>query len=217
MPKPKNEPIFEEPEFSEENFLRYEKERAKSTIIVFLLAIGSGLLEGFLQVSGYYYLSMLLFIVLIVGLFRILGYMHLTLPAKGSHKFYLLMVFLLASILFWSIALNPPISVNTSPDLTLQYEHNGHWFVANQTNGQYVLLTGPANYSLRDIITFNANISFVKITGTSSAILGYHYHTNTRILNINLNDLGNLATAKLVTELRSGKRFFNETQTITFS
>ncbi len=215
MPKPKNEPIFEEPEFNEKDFLTYEKERAKSTIVVFFLALGSGLLEGYLDISGYDYLSILLFIVLLVALFKILGFLHLTLPPKNSHKFYMLMVFLLASILFWSIALNPPLSVNTSPEITMEIQHNGNWYKVNETNGKFVLAVGPANYSLRNVIYFNANVTLVSITpSVSSGIISHSYLNKTIFMNIK--DLGNLASLTLVTELRSGNKFYNETQDIAF-
>ncbi len=222
MPKPKNEPLFEEPEFSEEQFLRYEKDRAKSTIVAFLLAIGSGLLEGFLQVEGYYYISILLFILMFAGLFKIFGLLRIKLPVKGSHKFYMLMIFLLASILFWSIALNPPISINTSPELTLQASHNGVWAAVSQTNGEYVLSVGPANYSLRDMVSFNGNVSYVKTTAyvagslSPNTLIGSQHYKNSAIY-LNLKDLGSSASAKLVTELHSGSRYFNITQTVYFS
>ena len=221
MPKPKNEPLFEEPEFSEEQFLRYEKDRAKSTIFVFLLAIGSGLLEGYLQIRGLGDLSILLFIVLFIGLFKILGILRIKLPVKGSHKFYMLMVFLLASILFWSIALNPPISVNTSPDLSLQISHNGVWVAVNQTNGEYVLTSGPVNYSLRDVISFNANVSYIKtsalVGGAASPTTIISQHYKDKAIYLNLKDLGYLASVKLVTELHSGSKYYNVTQQVLFA
>jgi hypothetical protein len=217
MPNPKSEPVFQEPEFSEEQFLRYEKDRAKTTIIVFLLAIGSGLLEGFLEITGFDYLSILLFIFLFIALFKILGYLKLPLPVKNSHKFYLLMVFLLASILFWSISLNPPISVNTAPNLTLQQNSSGVWTSMSQTGGHYVLLlnASQAKFELRNQVIYNEKVTFVGITSSlTGAIINSTYSNHFIYLNIKDQSYG--TSLKLTTELKSGNKYFNDTQSIKF-
>ena len=48
MAKDKDQEIFVEPEFIEKDFLQSEKERAKSTIVMFLLAVALGLFSGYL-------------------------------------------------------------------------------------------------------------------------------------------------------------------------
>lgn len=215
MPKPKNEPVFVEPEFSEEQFLRYERDRAKTTIVAFLLAIGSGFLEGYLEIIGLYYVSVLLFLFLFVGLAKILGYLKLPLPVRNSHKFYLFMVFLLASILFWSMALNPPVSFNTSPVLSMEYDHNGTWTTINSSKGQYECTYHTSSFYLRNVISYNKNVSLVHLTSSiTSAVLGYNQTGN--YVNMHMGPEGVGEILVLTTELESHGKFFNATQTLNF-
>lgn len=215
MPKPKNEPVFVEPEFSEEQFLRYERDRAKTTIVAFLLAIGSGFLEGYLEIIGLYYVSVLLFIVLFVGLAKILGYLKLPLPVRNSHKFYLFMVFLLASILFWSMALNPPVSFNTSPVLSMEYDHNGTWTTINSSKGVYECTYHTSAFDLRNAISYNKNVTLVGLTSSiTSAVLGYNQTGN--YVNMHMGPEGVGEILVLTTELESHGKFYNATQTLNF-
>ncbi len=215
MPKPKNEPVFVEPEFSEEQFLRYERDRAKTTIVAFLLAIGSGFLEGYLQIIGLDYLSILLFIILFVGLAKILGALKLPLPVRNSHKFYLFMVFLLASILFWSMALNPPVSFNTSPVLSLEYDHNGTWTSINSSKGNYECTYHTSAFELRNFISYNKNVSLVKVTASlSSSILTYNQTGDYVYMRMAPQGVG--STNVITTELEVHGKLYNDTETINF-
>ena len=72
MAKKPDEPLFVEPEFNEREFLETEKERAKSTIVVFLIGALLGILSGYLDLLGYAYISVLLIIVFILFIARIL-------------------------------------------------------------------------------------------------------------------------------------------------
>ena len=170
-----DEPVFVEPEFNEREYIVEEKERAKTTVFVFILGILSGLLEGFLEMNGLYYLSILLFILTLLGLFKILPLLKLRIPTRNSHKFYLFMMVLLTSILFWSVALNPPISVNTQPALSLQQYSSNSWISVNQSGGNYVLPVSSthSNFSLRDGIYFANNINAVSFTSSISNGLTY--------------------------------------------
>ncbi len=215
MPKPKNEPVFVEPEFSEEQFLRYERDRAKTTIFAFLLAIGSGFLEGYLEIIGLYYISILLFIFLLIALFKILGYLKLPLPVRGSHKFYLVMVFLLGSILFWSMALNPPVSYNTSPVMTLQYDHNGTWVSLNSSKGSYECTFHSSAFELRDSIAYNKNFSLLSVkSGTQGALTSYTFSNNSVYLHLSPEGVGSILV--ITTQLESNGKIFNDTQQINF-
>lgn len=215
MPKPKNEPVFVEPEFSEEQFLRYERDRAKTTIVAFLLAIGSGFLEGYLQIIGLYYVSVLLFIFLFVGLAKILGYLKLPLPVRNSHKFYLFMVFLLASILFWSMALNPPVSLNTSPVLSMQYDHNGTWTTINSSKGDYECSYHTSPFDLRNAISYNKNVILVSLTSSVKNSVMSHNQTGDYVY-MHMAPEGVGTTLVLTTELESHGKFYNASQTINF-
>ncbi|MGP6207278.1 hypothetical protein ACNF42_04510 [Cuniculiplasma sp. SKW3] len=219
MAKPKNDaPIFVEPEFNEKTYIREERDRAKTTIFVFLLGIGSGLLEGFLQLNGLYYLSALLLIFLLYALFRIVKLLGLRIPERNSHKFYMIMVLLLTSILFWSVALNPPISVNTSPSLSLEIMEGGKYIPVGQSNGQYILPVNQSVLNLRDQIYFVQNVTVLKINIPDSSgatiIKNDHQYGNSEYINMTVQPVDTLISLSFYME--SGGRYFNETQSIYF-
>ena len=213
-----DEPVFVEPEFNEREYIVEEKERAKTTVFVFILGILSGLLEGFLEMNGLYYLSILLFILTLLGLFKILPLLKLRIPTRNSHKFYLFMMVLLTSILFWSVALNPPISVNTQPALSLQQYSSNSWISVNQSGGNYVLPVSSthSNFSLRDGIYFANNINAVSFTSSNSnVIINSHYNGIYEYMNIT--GLPNGSSLVLSFDITSGSNHYTETQTIYFS
>ncbi|MCL4345326.1 MAG: hypothetical protein M1375_01375 [Candidatus Thermoplasmatota archaeon] len=219
MAKPKNDaPIFVEPEFNEKTYIREERDRAKSTILVFLLGIGSGLLEGFLQLEGLYYLSALLLLFLMYALFRLLKMMGLRVPERNSHKFYMIMVLLLTSILFWSVALNPPLSVNTSPSLSLEIMEGGKYISVGQSNGEFILPVNQSVLNLRDQIYFVQNVTVLSISIPGSSVSGIiknsHQFGNTEYINMTTQPVDTLIP--LAFYLESGGRYFNETQTLYF-
>ncbi len=219
MAKPKNDaPIFVEPEFDEKTYIREERERAKTTIFVFLMAIGSGLLEGILQLEGLYYLSALLLIFLLYALFRIVKALGFRVPERGSHRFYLIMVLLLTSILFWSVALNPPISVNTSPSLNLEILEGGKWISVGQSNGQYILPVNQSILHLRDRIYFVQNVKVLSLSisgiSISSIMKNYTQSGQTEYMNMTVQPVNTIVPLTLY--LQSGNRYFNETQSLYF-
>ncbi|MGP6220656.1 hypothetical protein [Caldiplasma sukawensis] len=218
MPKNKDEPVFKLPEFNEEEYLKYERNRSSTTIVVFVFAILAGFAEGFLELFGYGYLSVLLFLVLLMLLFRILGYLKLPIPQRSSHKFYLIAVFFLASILFWSLALNPPISVNTEPSITMQYLHNGSWVNVNQTNGKFTLftITSLNKYEIRDNVSFINSVSLVYVTSPtlSSAVLNYSQNGNFIYYDVAMEPVN--SEIQITLEMHSAGKFYNETQTIEY-
>ena len=213
-----DEPVFVEPEFNEREYIVEEKERAKTTVFVFILGILSGLLEGFLEMNGLYYLSILLFILTLLGLFKILPLLKLRIPTRNSHKFYLFMMVLLTSILFWSVALNPPISVNTQPSLSLQQYSSNSWISVNQSGGNYVLPVSSthSNFSLRDGIYFANTINAVSFTSSNSnVIINSHFSGGYEYMNIT--GLPNGSSLVLSFDITSGSNHYTETQTIYFS
>ena len=212
-----DEPVFVEPEFSEREYILEEKERAKTTVFVFLLGILAGLFEGYLELVGLYYLSILIFVLMLLGLFKILPALKLRIPERNSHKFYLFMLVLLTSILFWSVELNPPVSVNTQPSLSLQQFSNS-WVSVNQSGGTYVLPVGASHssFSLRDGVYFAKAITNVSFSSpTASAILNHHYNDGFEYMNVT--GLSNGSSLILNFDITSGGIQYNEQQTIYFS
>ncbi|EQD42826.1 conserved hypothetical protein, membrane, partial [mine drainage metagenome] len=118
MAKDKDQEIFVEPEFVVKDFLQSEKERAKSTIVVFLLAAGLGLFSGYLFMIGIWYVGLLLMFILLLGFKRLVEALHLKMPQRSSQVFILIMVFILTWILFWTVSLNPPVSSVGGPQVT---------------------------------------------------------------------------------------------------
>ncbi len=111
MAKDKDQEIFVEPEFIEKDFLQSEKERAKTTIVVFLLAAALGLFSGYLfLIIGIWYVGLLLMFLFIISFKRLVQALHLKMPQRGSQVFILVMVFILTWIIFWTVFLNPPVN-----------------------------------------------------------------------------------------------------------
>ena len=122
MAKPKDEPLFEIPEFDETDYIRKERERAKAIILIFIMGLLTGLLAGYLQLLGYTYLSVLVMILVLVFLGKILRFLKVKVSEKNSHKFLNGAMYVLTWMLFWIVFLNPPHSCGfSSTDITGGY------------------------------------------------------------------------------------------------
>ncbi len=171
MAKEKDQEIFVEPEFVEKDFLLSEKERAKSTIVIFLLAAGLGLFSGYLFIIGIWYVGLLLMFILLLSFKRLVEALHLKLPQRGSQVFILVMVFMLTWILFWTVSLNPPITSVGGPQVTgLQvYDAStSSWTALAQSNGAYSYsIPHNSNLSFRVYASYISTISNVTMTVSS--------------------------------------------------
>jgi predicted PurR-regulated permease PerM len=173
MAKDKDQEIFVEPEFIEKDFLQSEKERAKSTIVMFLLAAALGLFSGYLFLIGIWYVGLLLMFLFIISFKRLIQALHLKMPKRGSQVFILVMVFILTWIIFWTISLNPPISSVGGPQVSSIQVYNpqtSSWSAMAQSNGVYhYSITQNGVLSLRVYISYITPISNVTITVSNSA------------------------------------------------
>ncbi|MCL4451892.1 MAG: hypothetical protein M1327_04630 [Candidatus Thermoplasmatota archaeon] len=186
MAKDKDQEIFVEPEFIEKDFLQSEKERAKSTIVVFLIAAALGLFSGYLFILGIWYVGLLLMFLLVISFKRVIQALHLRMPQRGSQVFILVMVFILTWIIFWTISLNPPISSVGGPQVSTFQVYDAHtssWTSLTESNGQYhYSITQNGVLSLRVYVSYITPISNVSITvstgGLTATPLSINYFDN---------------------------------------
>ena len=134
MAKDKSEPIFEEPEFDELDFLKTEKERAKSVVFMFVLGLLLATLSAILEINGMWYFSILLFFIIIYLLKPFFQMFRIRMPKKGSHKFFLFAEFFFNWLVFWVILLNPPFATIAGPQFSTPQA---------QVNSNFASLSGP--------------------------------------------------------------------------
>jgi hypothetical protein len=172
MAKDKDQEIFVEPEFIEKDFLQSEKERAKSTIVMFLLAAALGLFSGYLFLIGIWYVGLLLMFLFIISFKRIIQALHLKMPQRGSQIFILVMVFILTWIIFWTVSLNPPVSSVGGPQVSSIQVYNpqtSQWSALAQSNGIYhYSITQNGVLSMRIYVSYISTINNVTITMSSA-------------------------------------------------
>ncbi|MGC8515637.1 MAG: hypothetical protein ACP5OC_05835 [Thermoplasmata archaeon] len=172
MAKDKDQEIFVEPEFIEKDFLQSEKERAKSTIVMFLLAAALGLFSGYLFLIGIWYVGLLLMFLFIISFKRILQALHLKMPQRGSQVFILVMVFILTWIVFWTVSLNPPVSSVGGPQVSSIQVYNpqiSQWSALAQSNGVYhYSITQNGVLSMRIYVSYITPINNLTITMSSA-------------------------------------------------
>ncbi|MCL4349241.1 hypothetical protein [Ferroplasma acidiphilum] len=169
-PKKNEEPLFEEPKFDKRQYLTYERERAKAIISVFITGALIGLLSGELEIYGYWYISIILIIVVIYFLRSIITLFKIAIPKQTSHKLLMYLELIITWLVFWIIALNPPLHVVSGPEvIDLEYMHNGNWTKLNETNKQYDLLGGHS-FQLRYYTEYKYNITNITIQENGKAI-----------------------------------------------
>lgn len=189
MAKPKENTLFEEPEFDEKNFLSIERDRALGIIVIFVIGALSGALAGYLQLLGYTYLSVLIMLGVLVLLTRILKAMRITVSERASHRIINYGMYIFTWLLFWIILLNPPISVVSSPQIhTFQVDQSGTWTNLSVTStGAYSGLTGTNDYSMHLTYKYNFTIpsnGLYYTQGTQQIHQSYSY--NNGFLNFSL-------------------------------
>lgn len=177
-PKKNEEPLFEEPEFNKKEYLSYERERAKSIILVFITGALVGLFSGYLQIFGYWYLAILLIIAVIYFLRRIIILFKITMPKRTTHKFLIYGELVIAWLVFWIIALNPPLQVASGPEvINLEVYQNGAWKAITESNGKYTIpLNSSAIDKMRYYTEYKFNITGIHITENGNTIPSYHYN-----------------------------------------
>ncbi len=168
MPKPKNEePIFEEPKFDKKEFLLYERERAKAIIFVFTIGLFVGILSGYFQIYGYWYLGVLLLIAILYLLNRIVKLLKIEMPKRTSHKFLMYAELIITWFIFWLIALNPPLHVVSGPEIIdISYYHSGAWANITEVNGKYTIIQNSTSNmrELRYYTDYKYTITNISIT-----------------------------------------------------
>jgi|YelNatPaOPRAMG01_1025707.scaffolds.fasta_scaffold01319_27 hypothetical protein len=198
MVKPKAEPIFEEPEFDEREYLEGEKERAKTMIVTFIIGAFLGLFAGYIYIIGYGYLDILLIFVFIIFIKQILKGLGLTLPKRTWHWILVGGEFLLTVIIFWTIFINPPITTVSSIQISgLQYENTSGSWVSPATTSNINVLGAPGAYSMRAYVNYNSPISNVTVTATASSsltVLNQHYARSTHYDYFNLSAISSGVT-----------------------
>jgi hypothetical protein len=190
MAKKPDEPLFVEPEFNEKDFLETEKERAKSTIVVFLIGALLGILSGYLDLLGYAYISVLLIIVFILFIARILQKMNIRIPKRTSHKFYTYAVLFFSWLIFWIIFLNAPFHTLTGPQFTnLEYNDSGVWTAVPNHSGTYSVSAGRISYKMyayyiHPLNNSNVYLNYTPAGGTSSTPISSNLHNNYLYFNL---------------------------------
>jgi len=179
-PKKNEEPLFEEPKFDKKEYLLYERERAKSIILVFIAGALVGLFSGYLQIFGYWYLSILLIIAVIYFLRNIIKLFKITMPKRTFHKFLIYSELVITWLVFWIIALNPPLQVASGPEvINLEVYQNGAWKAITESNGKYdIPLNASAIDEMRYYTEYKYNITGIYITENGNAISNHYNRTS---------------------------------------
>lgn len=170
MAKDKDQEVFVEPEFNQRDFLNSEKQRAKATIVVFLLAAALGLVSGYFYIIGIWYVAVIIVLLLLIYFKRLLRALHLKVPEVSSHMFFLVMVFFLTWIIFWTVSLNPPIHTTAQPeikDLEYHFGNVTNWTGVSGSNNVYTINIPQNNYNT----AFRMNVSYVKSLETANITL----------------------------------------------
>lgn len=175
MAKPKEEPVFEIPEFDETEYIKKERERAKAIIIIFLLGLLTGLMAGYLQLLGYTYLSVLIMLAVLVFLGKILRFFKVKVSELNSHKFLNGAMYVLTWMLFWIVFLNPPLHTVSAPQISQADIHvDGHLVSLTQSGvNNYIapssLPGGTYGYQFNLSSRYNFTVTSVDYHSTSTS------------------------------------------------
>ncbi len=171
MPKDKDQEVFVEPEFNKRDFLTSEKDRAKATIVVFLLAAALGLASGYLFIIGIWYVGVLIMVLLMVFFKRLLTFLHLKIPKVNNHLILMFLVFFLTWIIFWTVALNAPLHSAAGVEVKdVQYHFTGGNFTSvSERNGYYSIPISQNDCvtSFRILVSYVSPLTNVSLTGIS--------------------------------------------------
>src|SRR5579875_512433 len=191
MAKSKDEPLFEEPEFDEREYIESEKERAKAIIFIFIIGALIGLLSGYFQILGYTYLSVILMLVFLVVLSRILKFLGVKLSTRASHRIINYGEYVLTWMLFWIVFLNPPIHTVSPPQIvSLQVTDSA----------------GSHN------LTYSSQYAFVNTyTGSKEYVIYLSYRYPLSSATLNYSTAGNPTVTSLPSHLAGTVLYFNLT------
>ncbi len=185
-PKKNEEPLFEEPKFDKRQYLSYERERAKAIISVFITGALIGLLSGELEIYGYWYISIILIIVVIYFLRSIITLFKIAIPKQTTHKLLMYLELIITWLVFWIIALNPPLHVVSGPEvIDLEYMHNGNWTKLTENDKKQYELATDASYHLRYYTEYKYNITNITIQ-ENGVLLNHTYDRSTGYVYFNL-------------------------------
>ncbi|KAA8922768.1 hypothetical protein [Thermoplasma sp.] len=190
MPKENEEPLVKIPEFDERKFLFDEKERAKSIVVIFIIGAIIGSISGYLQLIGYWYLSLILILVVLLFSEYILKGLGVQVSKKTSHRILLVGEFLLTWLVFWILVLNPPLNHVSGPEIAnLQIASNGVWTSLAEKSGVYDVPIG--SISLRVYMYAYSGVVYYKVmayeAGSTPAVIPSHLNNN--YVYFNLTDL----------------------------
>ncbi|CAC11459.1 hypothetical membrane protein [Thermoplasma acidophilum] len=195
MPKDNEEPLVKIPEFDERKFLFDEKERAKSIVIIFIIGAIVGSISGYFQLIGYWYLSLILILVVLLFSEYILKGLGVQVSKKTSHRILLVGEFLLTWLVFWILVLNPPLNHVSGPEIAnLQMYSNNVWTSIVEKNGVYNIPFGSATsgtVSLRVYMFAYSGVVSYKVMAyqSSYAPAVIPSHLNDNYLYFNLTDV----------------------------
>lgn len=221
MAKDKDQEVFVEPEFNEGEFLEYEKERAKATVVIFLIAAALGLLSGYFYIIGIWYVGVLIMLGILVYFKKFFTALHLKLPKRGTHVFLLVMVFFLTWIIFWTIFLNPPISNIAGPQISnfQVSDSHGNWTALTEKNGIYAYSIPHNNdpLSFRVYVSYIGPIKNVSVAystaGGSPVTFSSYYHDSY----VYFNDTVSTATYDFIVTALSHGSYYSSTFDIIFN
>ena len=215
------EPIFVEPEFDEKEFLIDERNRAKSTLMVVAMAAVLGLASGYMEIVGYWYLATVLFIFALLFFFKLLQALRIHIPKRTGQKFFLFATFLLTWVVLWIIALNPPLNVISTPNVSLQQQNGSAWDSMASSNGQYILtiVSSAHTYSIRAAFSYEyavsaSNVS-IKINSGSYTSLKSDYNNGYLYFNVTQQSFG--TTDYLQIYMVTHGKVYSSTQEIFFN
>lgn len=172
MAKPKENPLFEEPEFDEKEYLLIERERAKGILVIFVIGALSGIFAGYLQLLGYTYLAILLMLAILILLTRILKTLGIGISDRTSHRVINYGTYVLTWLLFWIIFLNPPLHVVSSPQIqtiSAQPPSSSQYVpLTLSSSDTYQLTPGTSHFSIYLTYKYDFNITSLNYQQSSS-------------------------------------------------
>ncbi len=188
MPKDDEEPLVNIPEFNERDFIYNEKERAKSIVIVFVIAALVGIASGYLQLIGYWYFAILLIIVVLLFSEHILSALKVKFSRKATHRILLVGELFLTWLVFWILVLNPPLTHVSGPEISgFQIYQNGTWTTPSVSSSRYSVPFGTTD-SFRVYMFAYSGISSYSVTyslnGEPSTPISSHLSNNYLYFNI---------------------------------
>ncbi len=179
--------IFKEPEFDEAQFLKDEIKKARGIIIVFLLAIATGLISAYLQVYADMFSALAMGILMLFLLRYIIKYANAEFTTRNNWIFAIL-AFVILWMAFWTVGLNPPFNDVSPPQIRAVEVYNGSaWIEIYNYTASYTpgvdkrISTNLKNLDwssvnkVRVYVTDNVQVSRVYINGAEAKPEGKYY------------------------------------------